>query len=222
MNGTTKRVLILAPHCDDAEFGLGASIQRWREEGATIQVLIASCSDYQRSDGNPVCAKQRLIEARKAFDLLGVSGWKSGGWFKENQALSVDYGRLVSLIENEIKVVDATDVYVCLPSFNQDHRVLFDATMTAFRPGAQLASLYAYEYPGNVWGPTPPETGKRYLVVDMDEIQTKIEALEMHETQFAGRSAGVGPQAAVTLARQRGAEIGSQFAELVYMLKEIH
>ena len=31
MSTTTQRnILILAPHCDDAEFGLGASIQRWR------------------------------------------------------------------------------------------------------------------------------------------------------------------------------------------------
>ena len=48
MSTTTQRnILILAPHCDDAEFGLGASIQRWREEGASVHVLIASCSDYK-------------------------------------------------------------------------------------------------------------------------------------------------------------------------------
>ena len=84
----------------------------------------------------------------------------------------------MSQIEGEITAINPTEVYVCLPSFNQDHRVLYDATLTAFRPGAQLASLYAYEYPGNAWGPTPPEHGRRYLVVEQDEIVTKIEALD--------------------------------------------
>ena len=74
MSTTTQRnILILAPHCDDAEFGLGASIQRWREEGASVHVLIASCSDYVRADGKDVCAKGRLVEARAAFEHLGVN-----------------------------------------------------------------------------------------------------------------------------------------------------
>jgi N-acetylglucosamine malate deacetylase 1 len=223
MSTTTQRnILILAPHCDDAEFGLGASIQRWREEGASVHVLIASCSDYSRADGQNVCGKGRLIEARAAFEHLGVNSWKSAGWFKENQALACDYGRLVSQIEGEIKAINPSEVYVCLPSFNQDHRVLYDATLTAFRPGAQLASLYGYEYPGNAWGPNQPEHGRRYLIVDHDEMATKIEALDLHKSQFEGRTAGVRPQAALVLATQRGAEIGTKFAELVYVLKEIH
>ena len=82
----------------------------------------------------------------------------------------LDYGRLVSQIEGEIKAINPSEVYVCLPSFNQDHRVLYDATLTAFRPGAQIASLYGYEYPGNAWGPNQPEHGRRYLVVEQDEM----------------------------------------------------
>jgi N-acetylglucosamine malate deacetylase 1 len=223
MSTTTQRnILILAPHCDDAEFGLGASIQRWREEGASVHVLIASCSDYARSDGKDVCAKGRLVEARAAFEHLGVNSWKSAGWFKENQALAVDYGRLVGQIEGEIKAINPAEVYVCLPSFNQDHRVLYDATLTAFRPGAQFASLYAYEYPGNAWGPNLPESGRRYLVAEEEEIVTKVEALTLHKSQFDGREAVVSPYAAMVLAMQRGAEIGTKYAELVYVLKEIH
>ena len=44
----------------------------------------------------------------------------------------------------------------------------------------------------------------------------------MHKSQFEGRTAGVSPYAAMMLAMQRGAEIGTKFAELVYVLKEIH
>ena len=53
-------------------------------------------------------------------------------------------------------------------------------------------------------------------------MTTKIEALELHKSQFDGRQAGVSPYAAMALAMQRGVEIGTKYAELVYVLKEIH
>jgi hypothetical protein len=52
-------------------------------------------------------------------------------------------------------------------------------------------------------------------------VHRKIEALKLHKSQFEGRKIAVGPEAASILARQRGAEIGVEYAELIYVLKEI-
>lgn len=212
-----RRLLVLAPHADDAEFGLGAFIARATDAGDKVTVLIAAFGNYERGsvfvDGG-----KREGEARKALKHLGVSDVRFGHWFEENKALTANYGLLVSRIEELLNEFD--DIYVSLPSFNQDHRALYDAFVTATRPGMTWANLYAYEYPGNAWGPSLPLTGKKYLQASRSHAERKIEALNMHESQFKERFAAVGPEAAETLLRQRGAEIGRYGAELVYVLRE--
>lgn len=181
-------------------------------------MVIAAFGGYERGsvwvDGGI-----REGEARKALAHLGVTDVRFARWFEENKGLAADYGSLVREIEEIIKGYD--EVYVCLPSFNQDHRALYDALITATRPGVTKANLYAYEYPGNCWGPPPPTTGKKYLVCGRALARRKIEALEMHKTQFEGRFVNVGPEAAMALMEMRGLECGPEEAELVYVLREI-
>ncbi|MEY9560439.1 PIG-L deacetylase family protein [Sinorhizobium fredii] len=220
MDGTTARVLVLAPHADDAEFGLGAAFLRWQAEYEPwVRVVIAACGDYVRSDGRPVQATERLAESARALSYLGVREIENAHWFAENQGFSCDYAGMVTGIEKQLETFRPDMVFTCLPSFNQDHKVLFDATITAFRNG--YPDLYAYEYPGNAWGPPPPEFGRKYLPADERHVEAKIKALAMHKSQFDGRAAVVDPEAARTLARQRGAEIGVPFAELCYVVREI-
>lgn len=222
MNAMAPRLLILAPHIDDAEFGLGAMSQRRLIlEKAAIRVLIVASGSYTRSDGEEVAKHQRHEEMTNALQFLGLNDFSTHDGFPENGGLMWDYGKLVSTIEREVRKFEATEVFTCLPSVNQDHRVLFDATITAFRPGMTQASLYSYEYPGNAWGSQLPPFGKKYVVATPNHVHRKIEALRLHKSQFEGRKVAVNPEAASILARQRGAEIGVEYAELIYVLKEI-
>ncbi|WP_339084797.1 PIG-L family deacetylase [Hyphomicrobium sp. ghe19] len=212
-----RRVLVLAPHADDAEFGIGAYIARATDAGWHVTVVIGATGNYHRGsvwiDGG-----SREGEARKALAHLGVTDVRFEKWFNENLALAADYTRIVTGIENLVSGYD--EVYVCLPSFNQDHRVLHDAFLTATRPGRTTANLYAYEYPGNCWGPPLPTCGKKYLVCSPVHAVRKLEALMMHKSQFDGRFVCVGPQAAKSLLDQRGSEVGPDPAELVYVMRE--
>jgi N-acetylglucosamine malate deacetylase 1 len=68
---TGKRVMIIAPHPDDETLGVGGTIAKYSAMGAEIFVLIVSghlpplysLEDYDKT----------IIEARSAFELLGVS-----------------------------------------------------------------------------------------------------------------------------------------------------
>lgn len=219
-----KRILVLAPHADDAEFGIGAFIYRSVAKGDHVAVAIAACGSYTRQavDGTTetVPGAVRQVEARTALKHLGVTDVRFGELFEENRALETSYSNLVKRLELLVRAFEPTDIYVALPSFNQDHRVLYDALVTAIRPGVTNANVYAYEYPGNCWGPPLPTTGKRYLVCSPDEARRKIEALNMHKSQFDGRWVLVGPEAAKALMVLRGLEVGPDGAELVYVIRE--
>lgn len=213
--------LIFAPHHDDAEFGMGGTIQRFRQMGQHVAVAVCTAGDYRRSDGKLVGSLERQAETRTALTILGVTKTYFFDMMQENRGLEASYSSMVGRIEHMIRDLTPTNVYVCLPSFNQEHRMLYDAMITAFRPNWGLPNLIAYEYPGNCWGPAPPPAGRRYVVLDDVMMKHKLEALNMHRSQFEGRPVGVGPDAALTLAAQRGAEIGGGYAELLYVLKEV-
>lgn len=221
MHTSNRHLLVFAPHSDDAEFGLGAHLVKAIEERAKVTVVIAAHGDYRRGI-EVIEGREREEESRMALGWLGVTRIDFARWFEENQALTVDYGTLVGEIESQVNGYQPTEVYIPLPSFNQDHRVLYDAAITAFRPGNLKPSLYAYEYPGNAWGPPPPATGHRYLPCSKEHLERKIQALRMHASQFQNRYVAVGPEAARNLAIKRGDEVGELTpAELVYVLREI-
>ena len=212
--------LIFAPHHDDAEFGLGGTIQRLRARDEEIEVVVCAAGDYVRADGRPVTQAERERESQAALQHLGVNAMRLVPMMAENGGRAADFPKMVATIEAIIGELFPACVYVCLPSSNQDHQVLYEAVIAAFRPGRDQPALLAYEYPGNCWGPPPPAFGKRYVPLTAAEASRKLEALEMHVSQFEGRTAGVAPEAARVLAMQRGAEIARPFAELIYVLKE--
>jgi len=216
-----RRHLVLAPHHDDAEFGMGGCIQKFLSDGDDVRVIVAARGNYTRSDWVKVLGSVRADESRAALTRLGVKDMVFEDWFVENGAMEAPFGSLVSDIEGAVREYEPTDVYVCLPSFNQDHRRLYEATLTVFRPGLQTASLYAYEYPGNLWAEPVPVFGRRYFIITADEMQGKFDALNMHKSQFEGRKVGVDPFAALKLATLRGAEIGEQYAEVLFVLREV-
>ena len=125
-------------------------------------------------------------------------------------------------MSKQIGVFKPTDLFVNLPSFNQDHRRLFDACVTALRPGAAdwVPRVYAYEYPGNAWGEPAPAWGKVYVPLETDAFEAKLAAVRAHASQWEGREdTHVGPTGAAKLALLRGSECGARYAELLYLMR---
>lgn len=215
-----ERLLVFAPHIDDAEFGCGGLIYKRTQLGLFSRVLVLSNSDYHRQ-GKKISKSDRRQEAEAAAVHLGCEMVIAEG-FDENEALNTDYARLVDGLQREIAQQEADCVLVCLPSFNQDHRVLYDAFITATRPVDHMPArqLWAYEYPGNAWGPQPPQHG-HYVRLTTSEMHSKLNALREHKTQFTDRTGHVTPNGALALAALRGSEVGVEYAEKFYLLRSI-
>lgn len=216
-----KRILVIAPHADDAEFGLGGFLSRiTKQDTAEVRVVIMAVGSYGRSDGRFVSGQERTVEATAALNLLGVTDIRFVEAFEENKSRSADYCRIVSKIEEQIASFKATSLFLPLPSFNQDHVVTYEAAMTATRPDARhsLQTIMAYEYPGNSWG-LPPFRGNFYLRMTPEDYEKKLQSIAIHASQWAGRKdMHVGPEGAAKLAALRGSECGCDYAELVTLL----
>ena len=71
-----ERVLVVAAHPDDAEFGCGGTVAKWVRQGATAYYLICTNGDKGSDDFgvDPVeLAALREREQRAAAEVIGVS-----------------------------------------------------------------------------------------------------------------------------------------------------
>src|SRR5436190_20710631 len=68
--GAWQRVLVLAPHTDDGEFGAGGTMARLVEAGAEVRYVAFSIATKSLPDGFPDDALAR--EVREATAVLGI------------------------------------------------------------------------------------------------------------------------------------------------------
>lgn len=209
--------LIIAPHVDDAELGMGGYIARAVEENPDIKitVLVMCLSDYTNRDGNVVRASERHEEACRAAQVLGVQYINLE--FDENRLPLVDYGYLVSKVELAVRNLQPKELFIPLPSFNQDHRVTHDVCVTACR-NVIAPEVWAYEYFGNNWGEgyQAPQWGKCLVRLEQRHIDQKTRALKCHESQ------NLNPALWEVQAQARGIEADVQYAEAFYLMRWVY
>ena len=74
---TPDRVLVVAAHPDDIEFGAAGTVARWVSEGATVRYLLVTRGDKGSDDPDVDVAeltRTRMTEQRAAAEELGVAG----------------------------------------------------------------------------------------------------------------------------------------------------
>ncbi|HEX7310328.1 MAG TPA: PIG-L family deacetylase, partial [Gaiellaceae bacterium] len=72
MIGSWERVLVLAPHTDDGEFGAGGTMARLVEEGAEVRYVAFSIATRSLPEGFPPDTLAREVEDATAE--LGIAG----------------------------------------------------------------------------------------------------------------------------------------------------
>src|SRR5205809_9354 len=96
-----KRALVVAPHPDDETLGAGGTIAKWSDAGDDVFVLVVAGHLpplYTRAHYDTT-----VIEAKAAFEILGVSGSR----FLEIPATMVAAHQPAHLLHNQIAAVVA-------------------------------------------------------------------------------------------------------------------
>ena len=219
-------VLVIAPHADDAEFGMGGYLSRMvRERTAKPTVGVVAGGDYVDRFGELVAGQRRKAETAAAMALLGVTDHITLAAVEENKFDLAGRAVLIDAVEDLLSRDAFHEVFVCRPSLNQDHTALYEATLAAFRPGRFEGTglLWAYEHPGAAAVSDYTANGRCYVRLQSADMQAKIASLEAHASQFAGKAKGHdSPRGAARLAALRGSEAGCDYAELLWLVREIY
>ena len=220
-----SKFLVVSPHPDDAEIALGGLISMFLRDGQ--EVTIAVCTgegDLQMvHSGANVPFERRREEQRSAARELGGAEVRFLELAPASKFDQIPQSKMVTAFDGLFGEYDS--VALPLPSYNDDHCRVWQAGMTAFRPGkCDKVTVLAYEQPfGNCHGvQITGGFGKRYYPITATALVNKKRAIHEHRSQMYGRDHTIyGEQGAETHARLRGSEIGVHFAELVYVVREI-
>jgi LmbE family N-acetylglucosaminyl deacetylase len=196
---TPERVLVVAAHPDDIEFGAAGTVARWVAEGAVVRYLIVTRGDKGSDDPQAdidALTRLRETEQRAAAAELGVDGVdfldEPDGQVEPSLALRERITYAIRAFRPEVVMThDPTVLFVNNEWVNHpDHRAVGQVTVDAVFPTARdplnfrqhldegldawkVAELY-------LWS-----TNEANQLVDIGTtIERKVAALARHASQF--------------------------------------
>lgn len=221
-----KKILVIAAHPDDETLGVGGTIIKHKAAGDHVTVFIATDGVTARHDKTDL----QQQAARKACDILKVNDLRFGG-LPEQRLDTMPLLEVIDPLSKLVKELQPEVVYTHHGGdVNQDHRVLFNATLVAVRPvnNNPVKEVYCYEVGSSTeWA--PPFASWAFMpnvFVDIHPyLDKKIEALRSYSQTFQTE---VPPyphprslEAVAIYAKKRGIEVGMEAAEAFMMIRKL-
>jgi len=203
-----SRILVLAPHTDDGEFGCGGAIVRFIEEKKEVFYVAFSAAEESVPPGIP---KDILkSEVREATKILGIP---SNNLILFNYRVRNFPAHRQEILENMVQLENKLKPeIVLLPSTldtHQDHQVISQEGFRAFKKN----SIIGYEIPWN----NLTFTTNMFISLEKKYIRRKIEALKCYKSQSSRIYAG--EEFIWNLAKVRGSQIGVEYAEVFEVIR---
>ena len=196
---TPERVLVVAAHPDDIEFGAAGTVARWVGEGAAVRYLLVTKGDKGSDDPATdvvELAALREREQRAAALEIGVEGVdfldEPDGQVEPSLRLRELITRAIRSFRPEVVMThDPTVLFVNNEWVNHpDHRAVGQVTVDAVFPTARdpLNFREHLEAGLEAWKVAEPflwSTNEANQLVDIAAtIEHKIDALGRHASQF--------------------------------------
>jgi len=205
-----KRVLVLAPHTDDGEFGCGGTMARLVEAGAEVRYVAFSIATKSLPEGFPPDTLAR--EVREATTELGVPP----------EHLTVhDFDvrtfpdRRQEILELLIPLWDEwrpdAVLQPSLHDIHQDHQVIAAEGLRAFK----RTTILGYQIPWNNFD----FAYQAYFTLDRTHVERKVAALARYASQQHRNYADA--EYIWNLARTNGINVGREYAEVFQVYRVV-
>lgn len=196
------RVLVLAPHTDDGEFGCGGSIAKFIEEGKQVYYVAFSTAEKSVPEGWPKDILE--TEVKDATKRIGIP--PANLIIYKYEVRKLNYIRQ-EILEELVKIKkEIRPDLVFIPSGNdlhQDHTTVAVEGTRAFKQ----VSILGYELP---WNNITFHT-QVFIKLKEEHIQRKIHALKAYSSQSGKDYAS--DDFIWSWAKTRGTQIGTKYAE---------
>lgn len=197
-----KKVLVLAPHTDDGELGLGGTLAKIIRNGADVTYVAFSTAEESVPQGFPKDILKTEVKAATAILGIKPENLKIFNY----QVRKLNYSRQ-EILEDLIHLRKEKDYdVVFIPSLHdihQDHTTIAQEAVRAFKN----KTLLGYEL---IWNNLSFNT-QCFIRLDREDVSTKFRALQEYHSQ--GKRNYLSEDFIFSLARARGVQIGCEYAE---------
>ena len=203
-----KTVLILSPHPDDAEFGLGGTLVKLLELGKEVHLMVFSKCEKSTPEGFEVGTIEG--ELQKSCMYLGIKNitildHEVREFPRLRQEILEDMVSMNDLIKPDLVFLPGSS------DIHQDHNTIYQEGIRAFK----FCNVLGYEMPWN------NSSFKSYVYIGLTRAQLdrKVGAIECYKSQsnrpYAGR------EFIHALATIRGVQVRKEYAESFEMIRWI-
>src|ERR1035437_5134054 len=208
-----KAIIILSPHTDDAELGCGGTIARMMWEGMDIHWFVFSTAEDSLPSGLPKgTLHKEFIEVTQKIGLP-ADNYKIFNY----QVRNLPEHRQ-EILEILIGLKKEINPYLVIgPSLNdyhQNHLVIANEMIRAFKSSS---SIISYELPWN----HVTFSNQMFFRLDKKHIDKKIELLSSYKSQLIKNRAYFSSEFIYGLAKTRGIQIDSEYAEAFEVIRWI-
>ena len=221
-------VLIIAAHPDDEVLGCGGTIAKLSPNNDIYTLILGEgITSREISDEEK---RKELNELKKQSDeankILGVKKVFFEN-FPDNKFDTVPLLDIIKRIEGHISKIKPDIIYTHhYGDLNVDHRITFDAALTACRPQSNsiVKKIYTFEVLSSTeWNHQTPSNvliPNTYIDI-LKTIDKKLEAMRCYKGEIRGYPHPRSLEGIKILAQKRGLEVGLKLAEVFCLIREI-
>lgn len=221
-------VLVVAAHPDDEVLGCGGTIARLTREGHDVYVAILGEGITSRYDEHDQADRELISELHdRSQQVSKIIGVKELFLFDlpDNRFDTVPLLDIIKIIESLIERLQPQIVYTHHGGdLNIDHAITHRAVMTATRPveSCPVKELYTFEVPSSTewaFGQFQPAFQPNVFVDISVTLGTKIQAMQIYESESRPFPHPRSPEALQTLANRWGSAVGVATAEAFELVR---
>ena len=200
MDESPKKVLVITPHPDDADFWCSGTIAKWLGDGATVRYVL--CTDGGKGTTDPDISSADLSKIREqeqadAVVALGVQELVllhyPDGSLEDDDEFRRELVRQIRQVQPD--VVLCPEPYRKNLAWHRDHRIAGQVALDAVFPCARdhLHFVELWRDEGLEPHKTPTilfwGTENADITIDISEsLEAKIKAISAHKSQMDGRN----------------------------------
>lgn len=193
-----ENILALSPHTDDAEIGCGGTLSKFQEKGSNIRVIAFSWCQLEELKEEISLSTKKL-----GIEKLDILDFPHRNFFLKRQEILDHLYTIATTTKVDLVLVPSTQ------DLHQDHQVICREALRAFKN----STIWGYEMP---WNNILFQTNC-FVKLSKEDIQNKIKALKCYKTQQHRLYFQEDFQ--WSIARTRGTQIGTEFAEAFELIK---
>lgn len=220
-----KRVLVVAAHPDDEILGLGGTIRNYFEKGYEIHCIIIAQGMKSRSHQTLSLTKlkENAIKSSKHVGYKSVEFFD----FPDNELDSITTLDVTRVIEEKIEVFLPNIVFTHHNGDkNLDHRIIYDATLSATRPYAKhtVEELYAYETPSSTewnFSNTSSSFIPNIFIDVSNSINYKLAAMKEYVSEIRDYPHPRSLESLKIIAQRWGTVVNQNFSEAFMLIRKI-